>query len=142
MNDIVAPSAGARVPAWERPLAVVIEPVTDLAETIRDALAEVGFEVVLVATHIGAARASDGRCPQLLVACVPAHAADTEGAYLDECREMLGVLPTVLMLSDTEPGIQDGAPVDALRIMKPFARAELLLAVDGVLAIAASSLAD
>lgn len=142
MNDIVAPSTSAPVPAWEQPLAVVIEPSTDLAEAIRDALAEVGFEVVLVATHVGAARASDGRCPQLLIACVPAHAEDTAGAYLEDCREMLGVLPTVLMMSDSEPGRQEGAPMDAVRVVKPFARAELLLAVDQALAIAASSLAD
>lgn len=63
------------------------------------------------------------------------------GAYLAECRDVLGVLPTVLMLSDTQHDMHD-APPDAVRILKPFTCAELLLAVDDALAIGASTMIE
>lgn len=124
-----------------RPYAVVIEPRLDLAEVIASALTQSGFAVTTAATHVGAAKLSEGRCPQLLVACVPAHAQDYRGAYLEECRNALGTLPTVLMLS--EPGSDAGrAPTYAVRLLKPFTRAELLLAVDESLAMQHDALLD
>ncbi|UPG87657.1 hypothetical protein L2Y94_09975 [Luteibacter aegosomatis] len=46
---------------------------------------------------------------------------------------MIGPIPTVLMLSDLQPDMRN-APEGAVCIMKPFTRAELLLAVDEALA--------
>ncbi|SEV93402.1 hypothetical protein SAMN04515660_1097 [Luteibacter sp. 329MFSha] len=134
------PSSGLAFP-WVRPLAVIIEPRTDLADVLLETLIEIGFDVVAAATHIGAASLSEGRCPQLLLACVPAHADDFVGSYLSDCRDLLGSLPTVLMISDAQADMT-GAPSDAIRILKPFTRGELLLAVDEALATGAHSLVD
>jgi DNA-binding response OmpR family regulator len=115
-----------------RPRAVVIEPQADLADAVGEALAMQGFDVTVSATHVGAARTAEGRCPQLLVACVPAHAQDFAGAYLRSCRESLGTLPTVLMLSDPHADI-NAEPPDAIRLIKPFTLSDLRLAVDKAL---------
>lgn len=130
-----------RAMSLSRPYAVVIEPRLDLAQVIADALGQIGFVVATSATHIGAARASEGRCPQLLIACVPADAEDFPGAYLEECREALGTLPTVLLLAD-ETGSAEFAPDDAVRLVKPFTRGELLLAVDEALSMKHDALLD
>jgi DNA-binding response OmpR family regulator len=133
--------AGAGSLSGSRPLAVIIEPMADLAWVVKEALVEMGYEAVVATTHLGAARLSESRCPQLLVACVPAHAQDAVGSYLAECRDMLGMLPTVLMLSDAQADLT-GAPCYASRLLKPFTRGELLLAVDHALVLAEHSLAS
>ncbi|MDY1549540.1 DNA-binding transcriptional response regulator [Luteibacter sahnii] len=114
------------------PLAIIIEASDDLAGLVADVLAELGFETMVARSHVYAATLVESRCPQLLVACVPAYHQDSRGAYLRDCRRMLGLLPTVLMLSEAHPDLR-GAP-SAVYLMKPFTRAELLLAVDEALA--------
>jgi DNA-binding response OmpR family regulator len=130
-----------RAMSLAKPYAVVIEPRLDLAEVIADALRQFGFVVATADTHIGAARVSEGRCPQVLIACVPADAEDFPGAYLEECREALGSLPTVLLLAE-EAASTECAPDDAVRLSKPFTRGELLLAVDEALAMNYGALLD
>ena len=124
-----------------KPVAVIIEPQADLADIVHDIVEDIGFEVILAVTHFGAATAVSGRCPELLIACVPAFADDAKDAYLAACRRSASMLPTVLMLSDAVAGTND-VPQGAAKLLKPFTRGELLLAIDGVLSSVEHSLAD
>jgi DNA-binding response OmpR family regulator len=116
---------------FDAPIAIIIEPLADLAEALGDVLTEHGFHVLTAATHIGAAALADGHCP-LLIACVPAPGDRLDLAYLAECRQACGDIATVLLLSDPAEACE-GAPLSAVPLVKPFERAELLLAVDAAL---------
>jgi len=141
VRHFLSPSPESFPLSGGHPLAVIIEPMADLAGVVRDVLTDMGYETVIAATHIGAARLSESRCPQLLVACVPAHAQDAVGAYLADCRDVLGMLPTVLMLSDAQADLT-GAPVSAARLLKPFTSGELMLAIDLALVLAEHNVAN
>lgn len=118
----------------DRPYAVIIEPNGDLADLIRQALVTMGFAVETAITHAGAARLAEGRCPQLLITCVPDAAERNAEAYLAECRDALGSLPTVLLLTEIYADTRL-APRDAVTLLKPFTRTELLLSIDIALEI-------
>lgn len=112
------------------PLAVVIEPRSPLAGTVAEALHARGYEVVVASTHAGAARlvASQDKV-DILLAAVPAPGEDHSGAYLEEARSKNPTLAVVIMLSDpNEP--TDGAPADAVRLVKPFDLRQLAHAID------------
>ena len=123
------------------PFAVVLERQGDLAETLRESLAGLGFEAVIATSHMRAAALSEGRCPQLLIASGTAPGQNDSGAFLESCRDMLGSLPTVLLLSDPWELVEH-APEDAVRLLKPFTMAELMLAVDAALTLGQHSLMD
>jgi DNA-binding response OmpR family regulator len=113
-------------------LAVVVEPEHEFAEALRETLEDYGFDVVSVLTHTEAAKALGGRHPYLLLACTPASPTDAIDAYLDEHQRAAGPIPTLIMVADCS-----GPPAPparkAARLLKPFNRGELLLAVDAVL---------
>jgi DNA-binding response OmpR family regulator len=121
--------------ASAKPLAVLIEPQMDLAELVQSILEELGFDVVVAATHERAAWAIQSRCPQLLVAVVPPHGTHADEAFLGEWRETLGYLPTVVLQADRRVDAR-WLPRGAMRLLKPFSRSELMLAVDSALAFA------
>lgn len=116
---------------FDAPVAIIIEPMADLAEALGDVLTERGFHVLTAATHVGAAALAEGHCP-LLVACVPAPGNRLDLAYLAECRRACGDVATVLLLSDRAEACE-GAPLGAVPLLKPFERAELLSAVDAAI---------
>jgi DNA-binding response OmpR family regulator len=117
-----------------RTLAVIIEPQADLGDVLHEFLTGLGFDVTLAVTHVGAAQAVIHRHPALLLACVPAAAEDRTDAYLAKCRQRLGELPTVLMLSDLRR--PPDAPIGATALLKPFTPSELCLAMDGAMTTA------
>jgi DNA-binding response OmpR family regulator len=112
-----------------KPLAVVIEPHSPLAGTLAEALHAKGFEVVVASTHAGAATlvASQARV-DFLIAAVPAPGEDHSGAYLEEARQKNPELAVIVMLSDPNEST-DGAPAAAVRLIKPFDRAQLDAAI-------------
>jgi DNA-binding response OmpR family regulator len=123
--------------AWSaaHPVAIIIEPQPDLAHTIQDAIAQLGFESLVATTHTGAAVLAVHRRPALMVVCVPAPGDLLDGAYLSRCRQERGEIATVLLLSD-HGELHDGAPDHAITLLKPFTCAELMLSVDTALASA------
>lgn len=112
-----------------KPLAVIIEPRSPLAGTLAEALHARGFEVVVASTHAGAASlvASQAKV-DFLIAAVPAPGESHAGAYLDEARKKNPELAVVIMLSDPHENIDD-APPGAIRLIKPFDRAQLESAI-------------
>jgi DNA-binding response OmpR family regulator len=112
------------------PLAVVIEPRSPLAGTLAEALHARGFEVVVASTHAGAARliASQEKV-DFLIAAVPAPGEDRSGAYLEEARSKNPSLAVVIMLSDPNESTE-GAPANAVRLIKPFDMRQLARAID------------
>lgn len=109
--------------------AVVIEPDSDLADTVADVLRRRGYEVATAATHVGGAdKAKQHGWVDAAVAAVPAPGEDHDGAYLEEAREVNPGMCMVVMLSDPLASTA-GAPQDAVQLVKPFSAAELERAV-------------
>jgi DNA-binding response OmpR family regulator len=111
-------------------LAVVIEPRSPLAGTVAEALHAREYEVIVASTHAGAARlvASQDKV-DFLIAAVPAPGEDHAGAYLEDARKKNPALAVVIMLSDPNEST-DGAPTDAVRLVKPFDMQQLRSAID------------
>ena len=95
-----------------------------LAETVADVLRQHGYEVAVAATHEGGAAAAVGRRVMMAVAAVPAPGEGREGAYLSIAREHNPGLCMVVMLSDPIASAA-GAPVQAVKLVKPFSVFEL-----------------
>jgi len=125
------------MPATALPLAVVIEPSADLAQTIADCLQLRGFRCVAAGTHVGAAAhiLKEARV-DFLVAAVPAPGEDRSGAYLAGARAANPGMAIVIMLSDPAEPAED-APASAVRLCKPFDRTTLEEAVDRAAVFAA-----
>lgn len=112
------------------PLAVVIEPSPSLADTIQDCLGRRGFEVLIAATHLGAAQLVLERARvDFLVAAVPAPGEDLTGAYLADALSLNPGMGVIVMLSDPAETAAE-APPSAVHLIKPFSRDELDGAVD------------
>lgn len=129
------PCFPARTTSTPPPIAIIIEPRATLADTIADALRKRGFDVMVAATHSGGAQAAlDQAVVDFLIAAVPAPGEDRSGAYLADARTLNPDLKTVVMLSDPD---EDGheAPLGAIRLVKPFERAELEEAIAQALAV-------
>lgn len=106
-------------------LAVVIEPHPPLADAVADVLRVKGLDVLIAATHIGAADLVIEREEvHFLAAAVPAAGEDRAGAYLAEARRKNPGLAVLVMLSDPTEDTA-GAPGTAVTILKPFSRSEL-----------------
>jgi hypothetical protein len=117
------------------PLAIIIEPRATLADTIADALRARRFEVMVASTHAGGAKAAlDHAVVDFLIAAVPAPGEDRTGAYLAHARDLNPDLKTVVMLSDPDEDAVE-APLGAIRLVKPFERAELEEAIAQALAV-------
>ncbi|MGY3230893.1 hypothetical protein ACVWWJ_002377 [Luteibacter sp. HA06] len=127
--DVSDDFTGAGARATAKPLAVIIEPRGDLAAALGDVLGAAGFEVAIAATHGGAALLSEGRCPLLLLACVPSPGETLREAYIAACRHGCGEVATVVMLSD-RCATYVGAPPCAIPLVKPFSKDDLLEAID------------
>lgn len=109
--------------------AVVIEPRPTVADTVADCLRRDGYEVMVTSTHVGAAASViTHERVDFLVAAVPAPGEDRSGAYLAEARAKNPGMGIVIMLSDPEEPTED-APLTAIRLVKPFDRAELERAI-------------
>jgi DNA-binding response OmpR family regulator len=112
-----------------KPLAVIIEPRSELAGTLAEALHTKGFEVMLASTHAGAANLVVAQARvDFLIAAVPAPGEEHSGAYLEAARARNPDLAVVIMLSDPNEKIDD-APAAAVRLFKPFDRAQLEAAI-------------
>lgn len=117
-------------------LAVIVEPELAFAEALRESLEDYGFDVLTTPTHSDAARSLEGRHPYLLLACTPVSPDDASNAFLGEHQRAAGSIPTLIMVADsTEQAAPPARTAD--RLLKPFNRGELLLAVDGILHTAA-----
>jgi hypothetical protein len=108
-----------------KPLAIIIEPRRRLATALADVVSAAGFEAAIAASHDGAAALAEGRCPLLLLACVPAPDAKPAESYLAACRQGCGEIATVVMLSDRSANCR-GAPSCAVPIVEPFSKDELI----------------
>jgi DNA-binding response OmpR family regulator len=112
------------------PLAVVIEPRADLAQTVAEVLRARGFEAIAASTHAGAAAAVAAMAKvDFLAAAVPAPGESHAGAYLEEARGKNPGLAVVIMLSDPNESVDD-APANAARVVKPFSLEELRAAIE------------
>lgn len=121
------------IPSW---LAVVIEPRATVADTVAECLRARGYDVLVAATHIGAASSVIERHHvDFLAAAVPAPGKDRSGAYLAEARVKNPGMAIVVMLSDPNEPTED-APLTAIRLVKPFSRNDLIRAIDDAHAVA------
>lgn len=117
-------------------LAMVIEPRPIVADAVADCLRVRGYDVLVAPTHGGAAASVIAReRVDFLVAAVPAPGEDRSGAYLAEARLKNAGMAIVIMLSDPQEPTED-APLTAIRLIKPFDRAELERALAQASAIA------
>lgn len=117
-------------------LAVVIEPRAIVADAVADCLRVRGYDVLVAATHTGAAASVIAReRVDFLVAAVPAPGEDRSGAYLAQARLKNPGMAIVIMLSDPDEPTED-APMTAVRLIKPFDRDQLTRAVEQARAVA------
>ncbi|QWT21329.1 hypothetical protein KPL74_04845 [Bacillus sp. NP157] len=118
------------MPSLHPPLAVVIEPSSALADSVADCLRARDFEVLVASTHAGAAKLVIERLRvDFLVAAIPAPGEDHTGAFLAVARAQNPGMALLVMLSDPNEAIPDAPPV-AIRLVKPFSRAQLADAID------------
>ena len=120
-----------------RGVAIVIE-TGELVHVLCETLEGFGYQTVSAPSHAHAAeRAIAHEKIALLAACVPAPDESRAGIYLEEAAKRNAHLPVVLMLGD--PLEQShGAPVHAVKLMKPFGRQALIQAIERAEAIAAA----
>ncbi|MEO7067752.1 MAG: hypothetical protein ABI114_12635 [Rhodanobacter sp.] len=117
-------------------IAVVIEPRKDLADTVCDFLTTYGYRAISAPTHAEAAkRAIEHHQVTLLAASVPAPDESRTGIYLEEAARKNPGMAVVLMLSDPLE-VEDDAPQQSIRIVKPFDREELIIAITSSEALA------
>jgi DNA-binding response OmpR family regulator len=117
-------------------IAVVIEFRKDLADTVCDLLTSYGYLSIAAPTHAEAAqRAVDHHKVTLLAASVPAPDENRAGIYLAEASRKNPGMAVVLMLSDPLEAAED-APQQSIRIVKPFSREELIVAITASEALA------
>lgn len=111
-------------------LAVVIEPRPTVADAVADCLRARGYDVLVATSHSDAAASVIQReRVDFLAAAVPAPGEDRSGAYLANARLKNPGMAIVIMLSDpSEPA--EGAPLTAIRLIKPFDRADLTRAIE------------
>lgn len=109
--------------------AVVIEPRVDLANAVCDLLRGFGYITISAPTHAeAAARAKLVAAVHLLAATVPAPDESRSGIYLEEATKNHPTMAIVLMLSD-DLEKPKGEPPQAVKIVKPFGRKELIAAI-------------
>jgi DNA-binding NtrC family response regulator len=113
-----------------QPTAVVIEPRSSLADTAAEVLRHRGYETLTASTHASAAGLVEHLAHvDFLAASVPAPGEDRTGAYLEKAREKNPSMAIVIMLSDPDERAED-APLDAVRLTKPFGLEALESAID------------
>lgn len=109
--------------------AIVIEPKPLLADIISDCLKRGGYDVFACATHAAAATEAEAHVSvHLVVAAVPAPGEDGAGAYLLVARKRNPGMGVVVTVYEPDASL-DGAPADAVRLLKPFSLAELEAAI-------------
>ncbi|WEN14284.1 hypothetical protein PY254_13695 [Rhodanobacter sp. AS-Z3] len=119
-------------------VAIVIEARKDLADTVCDFLSTYGYRAIAAPTHAEAAkRAVDHHEVALLAASVPAPDETRAGVYLEDAARKNPGMAVVLMLSDPLE-VADDAPPQSIRIVKPFDREALIVAITSSEALARS----